>query len=193
MSRNGDEILLTVHALPHGNFDNRYLLNTSITESENVRRYAFDADSKRLKRASVSVISGDREITVLKLAAINYGRPTINICRLDGGIRFIETDNQPPGLKGLSAEEAASTVLNAFAQWDTSILDKVMIPEISDKTYREKFKGAKLISIGRSFTSGTGNSIFVPYTLQLRDSTTQRHNIALQKTDSDGWLVAGGL
>lgn len=193
VSRHEDEIILTVHAGPHGNFDNPYLLNTSITESENVRRYVFDADSKRLKRASVSVISGDREITVLKLAAINYGHPTNNICRLDGGIRFIETDNQPSGLKGLSPEEAASTILNAFADWDTSILNKVMLPEISDKTYREKFKGAKLISIGRSFTSGAGNSIFVPYTLQLRDGTTQRHNIALQKTDSDGWLVAGGL
>lgn len=193
VNRSGDDIILTVHDMPQGNFDNPYRLNTSVAESENIRRYVIDADSNRLKSASVSVISGSREIPVLKIISINYGRHRNEICRLDDGIRYVETENQPVGLGGLSAEEAATTILNAFTNWDEAILDKVMMQEVADVAYRKKFCGARLISIGHSFTSGTGNSIFVPYTLELRDGTMQRHNIAMQKTDSGGWVVAGGL
>lgn len=193
VQKEGKDIILTVHADSQGNFDNPYLLNTSITESENLRKYVIDADSKRLKSATVSVISGNREIVVLKVSSIDYGSLTKDICQLADGIKFVETEDRPNGLKGLSAEEAASTILNAFTDWDNNILDKVILPEVSDIMYRDRFQGSKLISIGRSFTSGAGNSFFVPYTLQLRDGTLQSHNIALQKTDSYGWIVVGGL
>ncbi len=193
VNKNGDDIILTVHAMPQGNFDNPYLLNSSIAESENIRRYVIDAESKRLKSATVSVIAGSREIPVLKITSINYGLHRNDICRLADGIRYVETEHGPVGLKGLSAEEAATTILNAFTDWNEAILDKVMMREVSDVTYKEKFSGSRLISIGHSFTSGTGNSIFVPYTLELKDGTVQRHNIALQKTDSGGWIVVGGL
>lgn len=189
----GSEIILTVHAAPQGNFENPYLLNTSISESENIRRYVIDADTKRLKSATVSVISRNREITVLNISAINYGRRKDDICRLADGIRYVETENQLVGLTGLSAEEAALIVLNAFVNWDNSILDKVMPREVSDIAYKDKFSGSRLISIGRSFTSGTGRSIFVPYTLELRNGSIHRHNIALQETYSGGWIVTGGL
>lgn len=193
VNKSGDDIILTVHAMPQGNFDNPYLLNSSIAESENIRRYVIDADTKRLKSATVSVISGGREIPVLKIISINYGKHRNDICRLAEGIRYVDTDNQLVGLKDLSAEEAATTILNAFTDWNETILDRVMMKDVSDVTYKEKFRGSRLISIGQSFTSGTGNSIFVPYTLELRDGTKQRHNIALQKTDYGGWIVAGGL
>lgn len=193
VNKRGDDIILTVHAMPQGNFDNPYLLNSSIAESENIRRYVIDAESKRLKSATVSVIADSREISVLKITSINYGLHRNDICRLADGIRYIETEHGPVGLKGLSAEEAATTTLNAFTDWNEAILDKVMMKEVSDVTYKEKFSGSRLISIGHSFTSGTGNSIFVPYTLELKDGTVQRHNIALHKTDSGGWIVVGGL
>lgn len=192
VTKSGSEIILTVHAAPQGNFDNPYLLNSSISESENVRRYVIDANSKELKSATVSVISRGREVDVLKVLSINYDNHIHNLSRPDD-IKFVETENQPVGLKGLSAEEAATAVLNAFTDWDEAILDRAMIHEMSDAVYREQFSGAKLISIGRSFTSGSGHSTFVPYTLKLRDGTVQRHNIALQKTDSGGWIVVGGL
>ena len=193
VNKNGDDIILTVHAMPQGNFDNPYLLNSSIAESENIRKYVIDAESKRLKSATVSIIAGSREIPVLEITSINYGQHRNDICRLADGIRYVETEHGPVGLKGLSAEEAATTILNAFTDWNEAILDKVMMKEVSDVTYKEKFSGSRLISIGHSFTSGTGNSIFVPYTLELRDGNVQRHNIALQKTDSGRWIVVGGL
>lgn len=192
VSNSGSEIILTVHAAPQGNFDNPYLLNSSISESENVRRYVIDANSKELKSATVSVILNGREVDVLKVVSINYDSQSHNLSRPDD-IKFVETENQPVGLIGLSPEEAATAVLNAFTDWNEAVLDEAMMHEVSEAAYREQFSGAKLVSIGHSFTSGSGHTTFVPYTLKLRDSTVQRHNIALQKTDSGGWIVVGGL
>lgn len=192
VTNSGSEIILTVHAEPQGNFDNPYLLDSSISESENVRRYVIDANSKELKSATVSVISKGRKVDVLKVLSINYGNHSHNLY-LPDDIKFVEAENQSAGLKGLSAEEAATAVLNAFTDWDEAILDRAMIHEVADAAYKDQFSGAKLISIGRSFTSGSGHSTFVPYTLKLRDGTMQRHNIALQRTDSGGWVVVGGL
>lgn len=193
LNKNGDEIILTIHAGPQGNFENPYLLNTSIVESESVRRYIIDYTSKRLKSVSIGVVSGEREVIVLKVSDINYGVQFENISMLPDSIKFVEFDNQPDGLKCLSAEEAASTLLNAFAEWNEKIIDKMMVREMQDAIYRDHYLGARLYSIGRSFTSGSGNSIFVPFALKLRDGTLHRHNIALQKTDSGGWIVVGGL
>lgn len=192
VTKSGSEIILTVHAAPQGNFDNPYLLNSSISESETMRRYVVDANSKELKSATVSVISRGQEVDVLKVLSIDYDSHSHNMSRPDD-IKFIDTENHPVGLKGLSAEEAATAVLNGFTDWDEAILDRAMIHELSDAAYREQFSGAKLITIGRSFISGSGHSTFVPYSLKLRDGTVQRHNIALQKTDSGGWIVVGGL
>lgn len=193
VNKSDSDIILTVHAAAEGNFDNPYLLNSSITESDNVRRYIIDAVSKKLKSATVSVISGGKEIEVLKVVAINYGVHNENSFMPDNEIKYIETEKSPAGMKGLSAEETASAVLNAFADWDETILDQVMIPEISEAVYREQYSGSKLISIGQSFTSGSGNTVFVPYTLRLRSGSVHRHNVALQKTDTGGWIVVGGL
>ena len=192
VSKSESDIVLTVHTAPQGNFENPYLLNSSILESENVRRYVIDVNTKELKSATVSVLSGGREIVVLKVMSINYNDKN-NIFPLPDGIKFVETENLPVGLKGLSAVEAASAILNALSEWNVTILDKVMMHEVSEAAYREQFSGSRLISVGRPFTSGSGNSTFIPYTLKLRDGTVQRHNIALQKTDSGGWVVVGGL
>ncbi|MDE6576909.1 MAG: hypothetical protein K2K58_01900, partial [Muribaculaceae bacterium] len=193
VEKNGKDIILTVHSSPQGNFDNPYTLNSSIGESETIRRYVIDSDSKRLRSASVNVIADNQKIEVLKVSSIDYDSQRKDIYKVDPNIRFVEIEMQPTGLIGLSAEEAASTILNAFADWNDSILTKVFIPEVSEAAYRERFQGSTLISVGRSFKSGNNNSTFVPYSLKLKDGTTQRHNIALQKTEYGGWIVVGGL
>lgn len=193
VSKTKDEIVLTIHSVPQGDFDNPYLLNTSIAESESIRKYVIEAETKRLKSVMISVVSGRREVPVLKVSDIRYDCSSEYNYMPPNGIKFVEFDNQPGGLNGLSAEEAASTFLNAFADWDEGVIDKMLERELQHAFYREHYQGAKLCSIGRAFTSGLGNSVFVPYTLKLRDGTSQRHNIALQRTDSGGWVVAGGL
>lgn len=98
VDRTGDEIILTVHSAPQGNFDNPYLLGTSIGESESMRRYVIEAGSMRLKNVTVSVVSGKREVEVIRVTDISYGKPSGDICFLPDGLRLVEFADQPEGL-----------------------------------------------------------------------------------------------
>jgi len=191
--KNG-EIILTVHYKPQGDFSNPYMLNASIAESENVRRYVIDADNKHLKSASVSVINGKKKTVVLKITDIVYGRPNLNLLTLPQGIKFIDIPhNSLQGLIGLSATEAASAFLNALETWNVSILDNTVDPNIVNAIYEQDLRGSVLVSVGESFTSGNEGLTFVPYTLQLPNGTQKQHNLVLQKNSQGGWLVVGGL
>lgn len=190
--KNG-EIILTVHYKPQGDFSNPYMLNASIAESENIRRYVIDADSKQLKSATVSVLSGRKKTEVLKITNIVYGAPNPNLLRLPQGVRIIDvTYDSLQGLAGLSATEAASAFLNALETWNVSIIDNAVDPNIMN-VYEQDLRGSVLVSVGKSFTSGNEGLTFVPYTLQLPNGTQKHHNLALQKNSQGGWIVVGGL
>lgn len=191
--KNG-EIKLTIHSKPQGDFGNPYMLNASIAESENIRRYVIDADTKHLKSASVSVINGKRYTEVLKITNISYGQPHTNLHTLPSGIRFIDvTTNTLSGLTGLTATEAATAFLCALESWDVSVLEKAVDAMVLDAMYRDEFKGAVLDSIGHSFTSGKEGNSYVPYSLMMPDGSKKRHNLVLQKDSQGGWIVIGGL
>lgn len=190
--KNG-EIILTVHYKPEGDFRNPYMLNASIAESENVRSYVIDADTKHLKAASVSVISGRKKTEVLKITNIVYGAPNPNLLRLPQGVRIIDvTYSSLQGLTGLSATEAASAFLKALETWNVSIIENTVDPNIMN-VYEQDLRGSVLVSVGKSFTSGNEGLTFVPYTLQLPNGTQKQHNLALQKNSQGGWIVVGGL
>lgn len=193
MDKKNGEIVLTIHSKPQGDFSNPYMLNASIAESENIRRYVIDADTKHLKSASVSVMNGKKETEVLKITNIVYGQPHPNLLTLPTGIRFIDMpSNSPQGLMGLSATEAASAFLNALETWNVSILDNAVDYNMMG-IYEQDLKGAVLVSVGKSFTSGNEGTTFVPYTLRLPNGVQKRHNLALQKSSQGGWIVVGGL
>lgn len=185
VSRSGKEIRLTVHAYPNGNFKNPYMLNKSIGDSENIRRYTIDEDTKRLKSASVSIVTGDTETVVLRIKSIDYAPPHNARFQMPPNIRFVDMATESPGgLSGLNAMETASAVLDAFRTWDTGIIEKVLQPGLAEAAYREKFEGATLISIGNAFISGNDSIVFVPYCLRLKDGTLQRHNLAMPTVET---------
>lgn len=191
--KNG-EIILTIHSQPQGNFSNPYMLNASITESENIRRYVIDADTKHLKSATVSVLNGKIETLVLKITNITYGQPHTSLLALPSGIKFIDMPhNSLQGLTGLTATEAASAFLNALETWNLSIIDNTVDENIKSGMYEQDLKGSILLSVGKSFTSGNEGTTFVPYTLRLPNGTQKQHNLALQKSSQGGWIVIGGL
>lgn len=194
VSRTDDDIILIVHARPKGDFSNPYMLNASIAESENIRTYVIDAESKRLKSASVAMVDGKRSIEVLKIADIDYDAQAAVIDALPAGIRFVDlSQTSLQGLQGLSATEAASAFLCALEQWDTSILERAIESDVLSAIYEHEFKGAVLLSIGSPFVSGNDGTTFVPYALRLHDGSVKRHNLAMLKNQQGGWTVVGGL
>lgn len=191
--KNG-EIILTIHSKPQGDFSNPYMLNASIAESENIRRYVIDADTRHLKSASFSVLNGNRATEVLKITNISYGQPHTNLLALPSGIKFIDMPhNSLQGLTGLTATEAASAFLNALETWNLSIIDNAVDENVKNGMYEQDLKGSVLLSVGKSFSSGNECTTFVPYTLRLPNETQKQHNLALQKSSHGGWIVVGGL
>lgn len=189
-----DEIILSVHYKAQGNFSNPYMLNTSISESENVRSYVIDATTKHLKSASVTIISGRQKTEVLKITDIVYDASNPDLLALPSGIKFIDiSHNSLQGLIGLSATEAASAFLNALETWNVSILENTVDNNVMNGIYEQDLKGSVLVSVGKSFISGNEGLTFVPYTLQLPNGTQKQHNLALHKNDQGGWIVVGGL
>lgn len=195
VTEKGEDILLTVKARRQGDFRNRYKLNASISESDNIRSYVIDRNSKRLKSASVSIKHGKQEITVLKIKSISYDSPTLDLTARPANIKFIDVSESvmPQGLLALSATEAASVLLTAFEPWDTAIINRAIEPELSDAMYKRHLQGAKLLSVGQSFESGNEEITFVPYRLKLADGSIKKHNLVLRKTPQEGWRVVGGL
>ncbi|MCM1142952.1 MAG: hypothetical protein NC453_30680, partial [Muribaculum sp.] len=188
------EIILTIHSKPHGVFCNPYMLNASIAESENIRRYIIDSATKHLKHATVSIIDGKKETEILKITKISYCQPHADIMKLPSGVRFIDMPhNSLQGLTGLTATEAASAFLNALEAWNTSILDNAIDENMKNEMYGQDYKGSVLVSVGKSFKSGNEGTTFVPYVLQLPNGTRKQHNLALQKSSLGGWIVVGGL
>lgn len=196
MKKKDGNIYLTVHSLPEGDFANPYMLNKSIAESENIRRYVIDAVNYRLKSASIAMIKGAKEIEVLKITEIKYDSDNARLLPIPSGINFIEINGEygSDGIEGLDETETASALFNAFTTWDTEILDKIADPGLSGWMYRRSYEGSKLLKLGTPFKSGKNDRItFVPYTIRLQNGYVKSMNLALRKTPQGRWIVSGGL
>ncbi|MCM1518593.1 MAG: hypothetical protein NC117_08130 [Pseudoflavonifractor sp.] len=194
MDKKNGEIILTVHSTPQGDFSNPYMLNTSIAESENIRCYLIDADTKHLKSASISVINGKKETEVLRITNIIYGQPHTDLLAIPSEIRFVDfPHNSLQGLQRLNATEAASAFLIALETWNIDVLEKAVETNTLEAFYHKEFRGAVLKSIGSAFSSGKEGNTYVPYCLAMPNGETRHHHLVLQKTLDNGWIVVGGL
>lgn len=196
VKRTGKDIQLTVHSFPNGDFTNPYMLNRSVAESENIRRYTFDADTKALKTASVEVVDKGRFVEVLRLKAIRYGAVTKDIAMLPGNVKFVEADEEYAergGFASLSAQEVVTVVLSAFEKWDNDIIGQVMDRSSSDVLYKDDYKGARLVSVGEPFRSGNKGYIYVPCRMRMPDGDTRQFNVVLLRKPDRNWLIVGGL
>lgn len=195
ITKKNGEILLTIHSPRKGDFSNPYALNTSIDESENIRRYVIDERDFHLKSASVSIVVDSREIEVLKVTDIDYNPKEFNLPSIPDHICFIEDDNQQrAGIPGLDPRETAYVFLNALSTWDTGILHKFLSDEEAEEIYRSTYEGASLLSLGQPFKSGSNQyMVFVPYILRLNDGYIKKMNIALVKYPESNWVFDGGL
>ena len=193
--RNG-EFVLTVHSMPDGDFTNPYVLNTSVKESENIRRYVLDAKNYHLKSSTVAIVIDGKEIEILRVTDVDYYPEPKSLPSPPADITFIEeTETSPPsGIPGLDARETACVFMKAFSNWDTDILYKYLNPVEAEDIYRQTYEGANLLTLGVPFRSG-GNShlVFVPYTLRLKGGNIKKMNLVLSRYSEEAWCFDGGL
>ncbi len=192
IEKNKDEIVLTVHADPQGDFANTYVLNSSIPESENIRRYVIDSSTQLLKGATVSVIYDGKEIEVLRITDIRYGNAS-PLLAPPADITFVDINSLSGGFGNLTAEEATRKFLTALETWDTSVIYQMMDPEFAEGEFKTIYNGANLLDVGKGFRSGLYAGVFVPYRIQLRNGVEKAFNLALKCSADGGWEWDGGM
>lgn len=193
VERKGDVINLTVHANPQGDYTNPYMLNYTIPDSENVRRYTFDAKTRALKSLSIAILYEGKEIEIMRTRNISYNTSldAAELMKTPAEVSFSEV-KVGGGVTAATAEDAARTILSSFRYWDEAVLELCGTKEEMN-VYKETYEGSELISVGQSFRSGTSSSVFVPYRLKFPSGKIKEFNIALTQYPDSTWGISGGL
>lgn len=203
LHREGDTLRLTVHSPAQGDFSQSgYMRNASVAESDTRREYRFDAASGRLLGASITFLAADgRERTLLEIDRIEYDAPldAAELTALPEGITWrdqTQTEATASRLAGIDAAEAARLILDAFATWDSAILDEAL-SEYGARArvlLRSRYAGATVVECSAPVRSGTYPGLFVPCRLRMADGTTEKLHLALRNDNAQRrWVVDGGL
>ena len=201
LHRDTETLRLTVISPAQGDFSQSdRQRNTSIIESNTRREYRFDALNGRLLGARVVFLYGDQERTLLEIDRITYDAPldAATLTALPEGINWTnQTRNAPSSrLTGIDVKEAARLILNAFASWDSSILDEALdsYGAHAREILKSRYAGATVVKLADPVRSGQYPGWFVPCDLQMADQTTERLQVALRNDNPPGsWVIDGGL
>lgn len=203
LHREGDTLRLTVHSPAQGDFSQSgYMRNASVAESDTRREYRFDAASGRLLGASITFLSADgRERTLLEIDRIEYDAPldAAELTALPEGITWrdqTQTEATASRLAGIDAGRAARLILDAFATWDSAILDEAL-SEYGARArvlLRSRYAGATVVECSAPVRSGNYPGLFIPCRLRMADGTTEKLHLALRNDNAQQrWVVDGGL
>lgn len=197
VTERGDVIYLTVEAKAQGDFENDYLLNSSIEESDNIREYVFDASTRLLKGLKAYVLNDGERVLVLEVETIAYDTPVddTTFSTLPDGYVWKDVDYIPDNdrFKDITAEQAARMVLEAILSGRTSTLTGVLDYYDTDRLVAD-YSGARIGSVGEAFRSGTYAGVFVPCELILPNGSTEVVTMALRNDNPNRmWLVDGGI
>lgn len=203
LHREGDTLRLTVHSPAQGDFSQSgYMRNASVAESDTRREYRFDAASGRLLGASITFLAADgRERTLLEIDRIEYDAPldAAELTALPEGITWrdqTQTEATASRLAGIDATEAARLILNAFATWDSTILDEALSAygARGRQLLRNRYAGATVVECSTPVRSGNYPGLFIPCRLRMADGTTEKLHLALRNDNAQQrWVVDGGL
>lgn len=203
LRREGDTLRLTVHSPAQGDFSQSdYMRNSSVAESDTRREYRFDAASGRLLGGSITFLAADgRERTLLEIDRIEYDAPldAATLTALPEGIIWREptqTEAATTRLAGIDAGRAARLILDAFATWNTEILDEALSAygARARQLLRSRYAGATVVECSAPVRSGNYPGLFIPCRLQMADGSTEELHLALRNDNPQrSWVVDGGL
>ena len=177
-----------------------YSLNSSIAESNTLREYRFDKESGRLLDLRITAIlpDGNRSV-LLESTGIAYDEPVDRAAwTAPEGIEWIDLAAPLTGMQlvGISAEDAATRILQAMGLWDETLLDEALHHYGSGvrKQLEARYGGLAIIAAGKAVRSGQYPGFFVPCKVRLANGETEKLMLALRNDNPERcWLVDGGL
>ncbi|HBF87150.1 MAG TPA: hypothetical protein DDX39_00805 [Bacteroidales bacterium] len=199
-----NNIILTVESQANGNYNNPYLKNTSISDSDSKVVYTFSKNSYLLSNLKVFIKVDQIDKLVLYTEKIEYNKELQDedfSIELPSNVEwktikdeFINAEN----FKNISSKEATKRFFEAMVTENWEAIEEVYsLLSISSSEKTEEFKSIfsnlKILSIGNSFKSGNYPGEFVPYKIKLSDGNIIEHNLALKKNAQNVWIIDGGI
>ena len=195
-----DKLLVSVEASAQGDFTNDWLKNKSISASDNLRIYTFDAETKLLETLEVYVHTAGEDVLVLQITDIEYNLdidPALFSLELPVDVIWY---GQPKELadnekyEQMGPKEAAQAFFEACADenWDEVL--KFWPASAVDQKLKDYLGGIEIVSIGEPFKSGNYGGWFVPYEIKFKNGATKKMNLAVRNDNpAQRYVVDGGI
>ncbi|MCC6488532.1 MAG: zf-HC2 domain-containing protein [Candidatus Hydrogenedentes bacterium] len=194
------ELLVSVEALAQGDYTNDWMLNKSISDSDNLRVYRLDAETLWLKGLQVYVHTDKIDVLVFETDNIEYNAEfpdTLFALELPDDVSWLDSQRRtdvPAEARNLTPEETARVFLEACSRedWDTVqvFYPVTPIPEL----FKKHLGGMQLVSLGTPFQSGQFPGWFVPYEIRLKNGEVKKHNLTVRNDNAAGiYQVDGGI
>jgi len=193
-----DKIILEVDvaaSVPEGD----YLRNSFITNSDHLKVYQFDANTKLLEGLQVYVNAEEKDVLIFEITDIEYNT------EIDDSVFALDLPEnmnwygQPQKLSDnekyekMTPKEAATAFFQACAEENWEEVLKFKTSSQIDERTKAYLGGLEIISIGEPFQSEgyarNGLGWFVPYEIRLRPV---ERNAQLSNTNSAGRFVITG-
>jgi len=182
-----DKIIISVE-VPSNVPETDYLRDSYIENSDHLKIYQFDAESKLLDNIEIYVHHKGQDILVLRLMQTEYNiefEPSLFTLELPPDVirtvpLAILPDNER--YEKMTPKEAATVYLTAWANenWDEVLKfeGQTDVPQLAKDLYGK----LTILEIGEPFQSANDNERwFVPYKIKLKSGEVWRHNLSLMK------------
>ncbi|MBN1507748.1 MAG: hypothetical protein JW955_12930 [Sedimentisphaerales bacterium] len=196
-----DMIVVTVETkarVPEGD----YLHNQYVQDSDHLKIYRFDAETKLLKDHEIYVHSDGQDVLVYRLTKAEYNidlDPALfHLEPPRDAIRFKPLDILPDNKKyeDMTPKEAATAFFTAFANEDWDEVLKYLGRTAVSSSFKDRLGGLTILEIGKPFQSPgyTNKGWFIPYKIRLRSGDIWEHNLAFRKDNpANRFELDGGL
>jgi hypothetical protein len=194
-----DKIVLNVDITTSTPEDD-YLRNKFIHDSDYLKVYRFDAQTKLLEGLQVYVHTPDEDVLIFEVTDIEYNieiDDSVFALELpDNMVWHKEAEVLPDNEKyqQMEPKEVAQAFFQACADenWD-EILKFEPYSEVP-QWLKDKYGGLEIISIGEPFKSGGYSGWFIPYEIKLRSGDIKKHNLAIRNDNpAQRYIVDGGI
>jgi len=164
-----------------------YLRNKYIEDSDHLKMYRFDAETKMLEDLQIYIHTDSEDVLVFRLVQAEYNidlDPGLFSLQLPPDvIRFKPPEVLPDNEKyeAMTPKEAATAFFTACANEDWDELLKFLGQTEVAQRFKDYLGGLEIISIDEPFQSANYAGWFIPYEIKLKSGHIKKHNLALRK------------
>jgi outer membrane lipoprotein-sorting protein len=179
-----------------------YLRNKYITDSDHLKIYCFDSETKLLEGLQVYVHGENEDVLIFEVTDIEYNTEiaesvfTLDLPENMNWSRKAQILPDNERYANMTPKETAEAFFGACAEENWEEVLKFWTSSRIDERIKAYIGGLEIISIGEPFRSKgyTRSGWFVPYEIRLKSGRVQKHNLAIRNDNpAKRFVIDGGL